>query len=401
MSEPQRLLAFLVLLSALAVGLRAVSHRSKLPYPVVLAVGGILVGLIPGARTGIVGPDLILLAFVPGLVFQAAFTLQLTQLRRLLIPVGLLATLGVAFMVVATGAAFHAALNLSWSDGFILAAVLAPTDPIAVVSVLRAIHAPAAVTTLLEGESLLNDATGVAVFTALVAAAASGSLTVGDVAIRFLVAAGIGSAVGVAWGVLAVPALRWTTEAPLEFLTTLTLAYGSYLTADILHGSGIVAVVVAALILVITRRRLSLHGDRLLDFWDLGGFILNVLVFMLIGAALPSSDVIGLAGSIAVGFVLLVLFRSAVVYPVLVACDWKARKVPWRLRPLVVWGGMRGALSVALALSLQSHGGVGPDVIAIAYGIVVVSLLVQGGTVRPLAMLARASEREAATADPR
>ena len=151
MSEPQRLLAFLVLLSALAVMLRAVSSRSRVPYPVVLAVGGILAGLVPGARRDLLSPDLILLAFVPGLVFQAAFTLQLGVFRRLLAPVCLLATVGVLAMVVGTGAAFHATLGLSWTDAFILAAILAPTDPIAVVSVLRRVHAPARVTAVLEG----------------------------------------------------------------------------------------------------------------------------------------------------------------------------------------------------------------------------------------------------------
>lgn len=394
MSEPQRLLAFLVLLSALAVALRAVSHRSRLPYPVVLAAGGILVGLIPGARPGIVGPDLILLVFVPGLVFQAAFTLHLDQLRRLLTPVALLATLGVAAVVLAMGAVLHATIGLTWSDDFILAAILSPTDPIAVVSVLRTIPAPPHVTTLLEGESLLNDATGVAIFAALVASVTGGTPGLGDVGVRFLAGAGLGVAVGLGWGALAVPALRWTTEPALEFLTTLTVAYGAYLTADVLHGSGIFAVVVAALTLVISRRRLHLHGDRLLDFWDLTGFLLNALVFMLIGTALPSGNVIALGGTVVVGFAVLAILRLATVYPILAVTDWRGNRIRWRSRPLVVWGGMRGALSVALALSVQSVSGVDQRVVTIAYGVVVFSLLVQGSTVRPLVRLMTAADQQ-------
>ena len=400
MSEPQRLLAFLVLLSALAVVLRAVSNRSRLPYPVVLAVGGILAGLVPGARRDLLSPDLILLAFVPGLVFQAAFTLQLGVLRRMLVPVSLLATLGVVAMVAGTGAALHAALGLSWTDSFILAAILAPTDPIAVVSVLRTVHAPARVTALLEGESLLNDATGVAVFAALIASVASGAPSVTDVGIRFLTATGLGVAVGLVWGALVLPALRWTSEAPLEFLATLTLAYGAYVTADIIHGSGIVAVVVAALMLVIARQRLRLHGQRLIDFWDLAGFVLNVVLFMLIGTSLPSGDVLALTGPIVIGFVLLTVLRFATVYPLLVISDWKARRLPWRFRPIVVWGGIRGALSIALALSIAAHTGVAQRVITIAYGIVVLSLLLQGSTVRPLALWTRITRQQAEPSRP-
>ena len=167
------------------------------------------------------------------------------------------------------------------------------------------------------------------------------------------------------------------------------------MTADIIHGSGIVAVVVAALMLVVARRRLRLHGQRLLDFWDLAGFILNVVVFILIGTSLPIGDVFALGGSIIVGFVLLTALRFATVYPLLIISDWRARRLPWRTRPIVVWGGMRGALSIALALSIQAHSGVAQSVVTIAYGIVILSLLLQGSTVRPLVFLTRATPQQA------
>jgi NhaP-type Na+/H+ or K+/H+ antiporter len=394
MSQAQQLLAYLIALSGLAVALRAVSHRSHLPYPVVLAAAGIVVGLIPGGRPAVVGSDLILLAFVPGLVFQAAFTLRLSQLRRVLTPVGLLATVGVAVTVLGAGTAMHFLIGLSWSDGFLLAAILAPTDPVAVVSVLRAIRAPAAVTALLEGESLLNDGSGVAIFAALVASIASGAPSVGDVGIRFAFGTGIGLAMGLAWGGIGVAVLRATSEAGLEFLTTMTLAYGAYLSADVLHGSGIIAVVTAAILLVVTRRHLKIHGQELIDFWDLAGFVLNALLFLLIGTALPSGEVIDVGWSILLGFVALTVVRTLSVYGVLVASDWRARRIPWRARPLVVWGGMRGALSVALALSLRGHAGVDQVVVTIGYGIVLLSLLLQGGSVPAVIRLSRVQDRD-------
>jgi CPA1 family monovalent cation:H+ antiporter len=380
-SAAQRLLLFLVVLGAVAIALRAVSHRARIPYPVVLAAGGIVVGLFPG-HPNIVSPNLILLAFVPGLVFEAAFTLEVAQLRRVLVPVALLATLGVVAVVVAFGAAVHAALGLTLIEGMVLGAVLGPTDPIAVVSVLRAIRAPAAISALLEGESLMNDGTGVALFAALLASLGGGAPSVWDVVIRFAETTGIGIVVGVVWAVAALLVLRSTTEATVEFLSTVTLAYGSYVTADLLRGSGIVAVVSAALVIVLARQRLHLHGERLLDFWEVTGFILNALLFLLIGSALPTSGVLAVAGAIAVGFVLLTAVRVATVLPIISATDWRARRFSWRARALLCWGGMRGALSIALALSLNHLSGVGPAVATLAYGIVVLGLLLQGSTVR-------------------
>lgn len=393
MSSAQRLLAFLVVLSSVAIALRAVSQRSRIPYPVVLATGGVVIGLVPEGRPAAVGPDLILLAFVPGLVFQAALTLDLTRLRRLLAPVGLLATVGVVAGVMGVAAAARGLMGLAWPDALLLGAILAPTDPIAVVSVLRTIPAPPAVITVLEGESLLNDATGVAVFAALLASISGGSLSPLDVGLRLLITAGVGVLTGLAWGGLALVALRTTREAQLEFLATLTLAYGSYLTADVAHGSGIVAVVTAAVVVVLGQRRLPLHGDELVAIWDVTGFILNALVFLLIGSALPSRAVISVIGAVALGFLALTAVRAISALAILAATDPRAHGIPWRARPLVIWGGMRGALSVALALSLSGHAGGSPRVAILAYGIVVASLLLQGSTVRPVLRLSRLGQR--------
>ncbi|MEO8899630.1 MAG: cation:proton antiporter [Candidatus Dormibacter sp.] len=385
MSPAQRLLAFLVILSVAAVALRAVSHRARIPYPVVLAAGGVLVGLIPGGRPSGVGSDLILLAFVPGLVFQASISLDLGSLRRVVTPVTLLATLGVAIVVVGAGAGFHLLLGLRWPDSFLLAAILAPTDPIAVVSVLRAVRAPVVLVTSLEGESLFNDGTGVALFAALLASVTSGNLSLADVGGRFLLSTGGGLAIGAAAGLVGVLVLRTTKDASLEFLTTLTLAYGAYLAADILGTSGIVAVVAAALVVVIARRRSPIHGEQVLEFWDLAGFLLNALLFLLIGSALPTRDVAGLAGSVAVGLVILIAVRVLAVYAILAAVDRRGRLIAWRQRPFVVWAGFRGALSVALALSVTGRPGIDAKVPILAYGVVVLSLLFQGSTIRPLA----------------
>ena len=147
MSPQQRFLLLLILVGALATVLGLVSKRARMvPYPVVLAAAGVFVGLLPGGQFGRVGADVILLAVVPGLIFEAALTLDLPELRRRLLPVGLLATAGVALTVLLIGTLTHLILGLSWASGMLLGAILAATDPIAVVTLMRPIASTSALT---------------------------------------------------------------------------------------------------------------------------------------------------------------------------------------------------------------------------------------------------------------
>jgi CPA1 family monovalent cation:H+ antiporter len=393
-SPAQRFLLLLVGLSATAVLLRAVSHRARVPYAVVLAAGGIVVGLIPGVPRQAVSPDLILLAFVPGLVFQASLTVDLSALRRVLAPVALLATAGVGITVLVLGVLAHQLLGLRLADAFLLGAVLAPTDPIAVVSVLRRQHAPARLAALLEGESLLNDGTGVAVFAALVVSIATGAPSAGDVLGRFAVETAGGAAVGLAVGALGVALLRAFTEPQVEILVTLMVAYGGYLAADLLGLSGIIAVVVVGIVVAGSGRRLQLHGEELTDFWAVLAFVLNAILFLLIGTALPAHRLLDAAGMAVGAFLLMVATRALPVYGLLILADPRASRIPWRWRHLVFWAGLRGALAVALALSLTGNPRVDPRVPTVAYGVVVLSLLVQGGLAGTVAQRLRISETD-------
>jgi CPA1 family monovalent cation:H+ antiporter len=395
-SPAQRFLLLLVGLSAAAVLLRAVSHRARVPYAVVLAAGGIAVGLIPGVPRQAVSPDLILLAFVPALVFQASLTVDLSALRRVLAPVALLATAGVAATVVVIGVLAHAFLGLPLADAMLLGAVLAPTDPIAIVSVLRRQHAPARLAALLEGESLLNDGTGVAVFAALAVSIGSGAPSAGDVLSRFAIETAGGAAIGLAVGALGVALLRAFTEPQVEILVTLMIAYGGYLAADLLGASGIIAVVVVGIAVAGTGRRLQLHSEELTDFWAVLAFVLNAIVFLLIGTALPAHRLLDAAGMTVGAFLLMVAARALPVYGLLLLADPRARRIPWRWRHLAFWAGLRGALSVALALSLTGNPRVDPRVPTLAYGVVVLSLLVQGGLAGTVAQRLRISGTDTA-----
>ncbi|HSP09041.1 MAG TPA: sodium:proton antiporter [Candidatus Dormibacteraeota bacterium] len=386
MTTQQRFLLLLLLVGALATALGLVSKRTRmLPYPVVLAAAGVVIGILPGGQFPHLGSDVILLAFVPGLVFEAALGLDLPELGRRLLPVGLLASVGVLVTVVLIGVLVHLSTGLSLASGMLLGAILAATDPIAVVSILRRLQAPLGLATILEGESLFNDGTGVAVFSAVLATILSGAPSLGDASIRFLEITIGGTAIGLAAGFIGLALLRFAEDAQLEILATLVIAYGSYLAADIAHFSGIVAVVVAGIVVARYGAQIGrLHGPQLLGFWNLLAFVLNAMLFILVGAALPAWTLLPVAGLVLVAYLIVLLTRAVPVYSLLALAAWRGPAIPWRWRHVTFWAGLRGALSVALALSVAGAHGVDSRVSAVAYGVVLLSLLVQGALIAPV-----------------
>ena len=391
MTAEQRFLLLLILVGALATVLGLVSKRARmLPYPVILAVAGVVVGLLPGTPLPHIGPDILLIAFVPGLVFEAALTLDLDELRRRLLPVGLLVTIGVALTVVLIGALTHLLIGFAWADGMLLGAILAATDPVAVVTLLRRIRAPGGLAAILEGESLLNDGTGVAAFSAVLATIVSGSPSAVDAGLRFLELTLGGTVAGLAVGFAGLALLRFAEDAPLEILATLVIAYGSYLVADVAHVSGIVAVVVAGIVVARYGTNIGkLHGPQLLGFWNLLAFVLNAMLFILVGLALPAWRLLPVAGLVLGAFAIMLVTRAIPVYGLLGLAALRPPPIPWRWRHLTWWAGLRGALAVALALSVAATPGVDSRVSIVAYGVVLVSLLIQGGLIAPVMSLLR------------
>jgi CPA1 family monovalent cation:H+ antiporter len=268
----------------------------------------------------------------------------------------------------------------------VLAAIVATTDPVAVVSVLRRLRVPAGLTAILEGESLFNDGTGVAVFTAVLASIAAGAFSASDASIRFLLITVGGIAVGLIVGTAAVLLLRRAQEAELEILATLVAAYGSYLLADLVHFSGVVAVVVAGLeVARFGHASGRMKGTQLLGFWGLLAFVLNAVLFVLVGSRLPTIDLIRVLPLAAGLYAAMVVVRAIPVYGLLAISDPRGRNIRPSWRMLTFWGGMRGALSVALALVVAETPGIDQRVSTLAYGMVVLSLLIQGGVMGPLA----------------
>jgi CPA1 family monovalent cation:H+ antiporter len=397
MTTAQSFLFFLIVLGAVATTLRLVSRTTPtVPYPVLLAVGGIVIGLLPGVRIPTIGPDLILLAFVPGLVFEASLSLDLEELWRRVVPISLLATLGVLLTVIVVGALAHFGLGLDWGSGILLGAIVAATDPIAVVNLLRQVGAPVGLKAILEGESLFNDGTGVAIFSAVLGTILTGHPGFVDASLRFILVSGGGIAIGIGAGAVGVLLLRIVHEAELEILITLVLAYGAYLAADVAHASGVVSVVTAGIVVARYGSQTGrLKGTQLIGFWNLLAFVLNAMLFLMVGLALPTQRLAAVAGLALGAYAIMFAARAIPVYTLLGLADIRGSSIPWSWRHMTFWGGMRGALSVALALSVAGYPQVNPQVSVIAYGMVVLSLIVQGGLLLPVADLLRLRPRTA------
>jgi monovalent cation:H+ antiporter, CPA1 family len=342
------------------------------PYQVVLAVFGIVVGLFPGLPRTHLSSQLILAVFVPALVFEAALNLNLAALRQVMWPVVLLSTAGVVISIGLIGALAHLATGLSWPGSLLLGAILSPTDPIAVVGVVRRSRAPVALASLLEGESLFNDGTGAAAFTAVLSAIATGGFSLPDAGLRFTLLVVAGTLVGAAVGLAGAALVRMTTRAPLEVGLTVLVAYGSYALASALGGAGVMAVAAAG----VAMARVGTWGRRTERSWARLALVLNVALFTLIGLGLPAYTVVTVASTVLVGFGILLASRAVAVYLLGFGLSHRWRQLMW-------WGGVRGAISVALALAARGQPGVEPSVPVIAYGVIVLSLIFQGTVIRP------------------
>ncbi len=396
-------ITFAALLVA-AVVVSLLVRRLPVPYVTALAIAGAALGTIGSQLRPHVTSSLILFIVLPGLLFESAFTLDWGRLRRDLVPVVLLATAGVAVTMAVIALLGHEWLGLGIPLAILLGAAVAPTDPVAVVAVFRRLGVPRRLATLVEAESLLNDGTGVVAFGIALAAVTGGGLGVGDAVLSFVRLAGGGIALGFAIGVVLSRLTRRIDDQQVELTYTAIGAYGTYVLADALQVSGILAVVAAAIVLGNYGRShgMSERTRAAVDVvWGYAAFLLNSLIFLLIGLSEPIPDILRNLGPVMAAAAITLVARAASVYLLLPAGS-RRRALPWRWRHLVVWSGMRGAVAIALILSLPSGVPGIAQVRTLVYGVVLVTIVVQGGTVAPLArwLLAPAHRDGGRGADP-
>ena len=381
----------IALLAGVAV-LAAIAERAGLPHAAVLVLGGLVLGLIPGMPHVHLDPQLVLLGLLPPLVFSAAFQAASYDLRPNLVHILTLATGLVLITVVAVAGVGHALTGLPWVSALVLGALSAPTDPVSATAVMRDVGAPERIVAILEGESLINDGTGLAVFQVATAAAAGGT-SLGGGGVKFVEISIGGVAVGLVVGWLLVWLRRRLDEPSLEIVLGLLAAFGAYVAAYGIGWSGVLAAVTAGLYAGRQAEAISSPGTRLNmePFWNALTFVLESILFLLIGLQLPSI-VSGLGGDLATGIgegVVLVVVamgvRAAWMGALALGQSFIRRRpgsAPLSGRELTVLGfsGMRGALSLAGALSIplvvSHHPFAGRDQIIFLVYVIVIGTLV-------------------------
>jgi CPA1 family monovalent cation:H+ antiporter len=373
-------LAFAWMLLGAAI-LSMLAWRIGLPYAVALVVGGVLVAETHLIALPQLDPPVLLFVFLPPLLFDAAFRIDATQLRSVARTVLLLAVPGTLATAAIVGAVLVLVLHLPLPVAFLFGSIVSATDPVAVVAVFRGLNTPARLAVIAEGESLINDGVAITLYTAALGLVAAGGADVLGALALFgrEVIGGVG--IGVVLGLVASRLTRAIDDHLIEMTLSTALAYGSYLAAQSLETSGALACVAAGLIHGSYGREVGMseHTRRLLDdLWEYFGFVANALVFLLVGFTANLASLIALAGPVAVSILAVLGSRVLVILgpPLLKAGRLTSRGE----RAVLVWGGLRGALTITLALAVPSQVPERQLLVGMAFGVVLFSLVVQAVT---------------------
>jgi len=381
------LIGLLVAVAVVAVAVRFV----RVPYTVALVLTGLALALAPNAPRVQLTPAIILTVFLPVLLFHGAYNLDYADVRANFAPVALLAVPGVLVTVALVGAALHYLARLPWDTALLFGAIVGATDPVAVLALFGEVGAPRRLATIVNAESLFNDGTALVVFTTILGVIASGTFDAGVTIERFVIVVVGSLALGAAVGVLGGTLVARLDDALVETTITVILAYGGYLLADRLGVSGPLETVTAGLLLGARGTRVMSATTRLQAraTWQFLDFLANSLLFLLVGLAvrpLGESAVLGLGAtvwwSLAVAVVAVTLSRAAVAWSVAHLLARFGRPLPQGWRTVLTWAGLRGAVSLAAALSLPGRLPNRALLLALTFGVVFFTLLAQGLTIK-------------------
>jgi CPA1 family monovalent cation:H+ antiporter len=334
-------------------------------------IGGLVLGLVPGIPDIHLNPDLVLLVFLPPLLYASAFFADLRSLRtdaRVITINAIGMTLATAAVV---GVIAHEMIGLPWAMSFALGAIVSPTDPAAATAVMRRVGAPRRIVNVLEGESLVNDATALVFYKVAVAVAIGESVSAGHTVLTFFgdVAGGVAIGIAVGWAIAEIR--KRITDVNTELTISLFSAYGAFVPADQLGVSGVLAVVACGLVLGFRAPEIASPESRMQGYamWSILTFLLNATLFILIGLQLPvivdglsgrpAGEVVGYAAAVCAAVIAMRFIWINVMTVVIRTLDrrpsQRARRSTWRVRVLSGWSGMRGAVSLAAALALPLH----------------------------------------------
>jgi Na+/H+ antiporter len=392
----------LVQLTALMVamgGLLALAPFLRVPYPILLVIGGLAIAFVPGLPRFELPPDLVLIGFLPPLLYASAFFTPLRELRRNVRPIATLSIGVVAATMVGVASVAHFVADLPWAAAFVLGAVVSPTDPIAATSIASRLGAPRRGVAVVEGEALVNDATALVFYRAAVAAAVAGTFSIWETAGELVVRAAGGIVIGLAVGYVVRQVRRRLDHPSTEITISLLTGYLAYLPAEALGASAVLAAVTVGIYMGWHTPELTTAETRLqgFAFWSIFTFALNAVLFTLIGLQLPAvldgldawswGELLGAAAAVCAAVVVirfLLTVPFAYLPPALLGMRRRGDPAPWREGVIVASSGLRGAVSLAAALAVPLSTDVGAPfpgrelIIFLAFSVILFTLVVQG-----------------------
>ena len=375
------------LLLLIAAVVAMLSRRLRLPYSVGLVAAGIILATLPFAPKISLTKDLIFTALLPPLLFQAAFYIHWNQLRRDFSVIVVLATLGLVLSAGVTAAGMHYLASWQWIDALVFGALIAATDPVSVVATFKEAKAQGRLRVLIEAESLFNDGTAAVAFGVVVALASGQHLTSIEIT-AMLIRTILGGILCGAVVALAALALVGRTEDHLVEITFTTVAaYGSFLLSDHFGLSGVLATITAGLVMGNCKwfNAISERGtDAVQAFWEYAAFVANSLVFLLIGMHEARQNFAALWLSAVAAIALVTLGRALAIYPCCLLFSRSSLRVSAKHQHILFWGGLRGAVALALALGLPATVPMREEIVTISFAVVAFSVFVQGLTMVPL-----------------
>jgi len=414
-------LELVLLLLAVSAGLRLVAERLAIPYAAVLVVGGLILAFVPGLPQVTLPPDVLFLVFIPPLLYAGSINFPLRDIRRQIGPIVRLSVVMVLVSTAAVAVVAHALHpSFTWAAAITLGAIVAPPDPVAVLSIMRSLRIPRDLISILEGEGLLNDATALVTYRLAIVAAVTGAFSPSQAAVQFLVGGAGGIAIGLLIGAVVARVHRVTRSVPVVSDTvSLLTPFASYLLADLVGASGILSVVATGLYAARTVPKIIGPALRvqITGMWTIVTFLLESLVFILVGfelhyivAALDRFALSVLLREAGIVSLCVVLVRIAWVMPTAYLFRGFFRWLrhgheplpPWRSILFIAWTGLRGGDSLVLALSLPLQTASGArfpardQIIFITFCVIFITLVVQGPTLAPFARLLgiRANDEE-------
>lgn len=381
-------------LFAVASMVAVAARRFRVPYTVALVVAGLVLGTAHGFQPPHLTQELLYAIFLPGLLFEAAFHLDFKKfwnnkltIHALAVP-GLMGAIALtALLLTPVAAGLDLVHDFTLVHGLVFASLIAATDPIAVVSLFKSLGAPKRLAVLVEGESLLNDGTAVVVFSMVLAVAGGAEFSAAHAATQFVAVVGMGTLVGAAIGYAVSKIIQRVDDAMVEITLTTVAAYGSFALAEQFHYSGVIATVVAGMLCGNYGASTGMSPSTRVaveSFWEYLAFALNSFVFLLLGLEVELASLLRYWQVIILGFIAVSVGRAMIIFLVSGLLRFTRERMPWSWSLVLTWGGLRGALSMVLVLSLPRAFPHRELLVNMTFGVVLISIILQGLSMGPL-----------------